>query len=81
MRLLLRGTIITPAEEIASGSVLVEDERVIWVGPGQREEHGDVEHLGGDDAIIVPGFIDLQVNGYGGHDAAPGSCRPSSPRR
>ncbi len=72
MRLLLRGTIITPSEEIASGSVLVEDGRVKWVGPGEPEDRAGVEHLGGDDAIIAPGFIDLQVNGFGGDDAASG---------
>ncbi|MDQ6721414.1 MAG: N-acetylglucosamine-6-phosphate deacetylase [Candidatus Dormibacteraeota bacterium] len=72
MRLLLRGTIITPSEEIASGSVLVEDGRVMWVGPGEPEDRAGVEHLGGDDAIIAPGFIDLQVNGFGGDDAASG---------
>ena len=71
MRVLLRGTIITPSEEIPSGSVLVEEGLVTWVGPGEPE-HADVEHLGGDDAIIAPGFIDLQVNGFGGHDAATG---------
>ncbi|MDQ6878273.1 MAG: N-acetylglucosamine-6-phosphate deacetylase [Candidatus Dormibacteraeota bacterium] len=72
MRLLLRGTIITPSEEIASGSVLVEDGWVTWVGPGEPDEQAGVEQLGGDDAIIAPGFIDLQVNGFGGQDAASG---------
>lgn len=71
-RLLLRGTIITPSEEIPSGAVLVENGRVTWVGPGEPENQGGVERLGGDDAIIAPGLIDLQVNGFGGHDAATG---------
>jgi N-acetylglucosamine-6-phosphate deacetylase len=28
--------------------------------------------LGGDDFLLTPGFIDLQVNGYGGYDLNPG---------
>jgi N-acetylglucosamine-6-phosphate deacetylase len=72
MRVLLRGTIVTPFEEIPSGSVLVEDGLVTWVGPGKPGDHDVVEFLGGEDAIIAPGFIDLQVNGFGGHDAATG---------
>src|SRR3981081_4190738 len=72
MRFLLQGTVITPFEEIASGSVLVEYGRATWVGPGGPEDPVDAEQLGGDDAIIAPGFIDLQVNGFGGHDAATG---------
>ena len=71
-RLLLRGTVVTPSEEIASGSVLVEDGVITWVGTGEPEGQAGLEHLGGDDAVIAPGFIDLQVNGFGGHDAATG---------
>ena len=72
MRLLLRGTVVTPSEEIPSGSVLVEDGVITWVGSGNPDDVVGMERLGGDDAIIAPGFIDLQVNGFGGHDAATG---------
>ncbi|HKV30262.1 MAG TPA: N-acetylglucosamine-6-phosphate deacetylase [Candidatus Dormibacteraeota bacterium] len=71
-RVLLRGTVITPQEEIPSGSVLVEDGQVTWVGPGEPADATGCERLGGDDAIIAPGFVDLQVNGFAGHDAADG---------
>src|SRR3981081_1336797 len=72
MRFLLQGTVITPFEEIASGSVLVEYGRVTWVGAGEPEDRAGIERLGGDDVIVAPGFIDLQVNGFAGHDAATG---------
>jgi N-acetylglucosamine-6-phosphate deacetylase len=72
MRLLLRGTVITPDREIPSGSVLVEEGKIVWVGDGLPDDSAGAEQLGGDDAIIAPGFIDLQVNGFGGHDAATG---------
>lgn len=72
MRMLVRGVVITPDREIPSGSVLVDGDRIAWVGEGEPEDLAGVTYLGGDDAVIAPGFIDLQVNGYGGHDAATG---------
>jgi N-acetylglucosamine-6-phosphate deacetylase len=70
MSLLLRGTVHGLAGEPAG--VLVEDGVITWVGrgkpPRQAEEIIEAEAGG----LIAPGFIDLQVNGFCGHDAALG---------
>jgi N-acetylglucosamine-6-phosphate deacetylase len=75
--LLLRGRVITPAQDIAEGSVLVENGRVSWVRPG-RIDVAATELIDGPGQVITPGFIDLQVNGFAGNDAAAGTDSISS---
>ena len=76
-RLLLRGRVMTPARELAEGSVLIEGGRVSWVRPGRVEVAG-AELVDGPDQVITPGFIDLQVNGFAGHNAAGGAASISA---
>src|SRR5258708_39898896 len=52
-----------PSGGLREARVTVDGGRIAAVelgGPGDR------------DAIIVPGFVDLQVNGFGGHDLRDG---------
>jgi N-acetylglucosamine-6-phosphate deacetylase len=53
-------------------SLLVEDGAVTWVGEGRPPRHADREYRAGPGELIAPGFIDLQVNGFAGHDAGAG---------
>jgi N-acetylglucosamine-6-phosphate deacetylase len=76
-RLLLRGRVVTPARDIAEGSVLVENGRISWVRPGRIDVAG-VELIDGPGQVITPGFIDLQVNGFAGNDAAAGTASVSA---
>jgi N-acetylglucosamine-6-phosphate deacetylase len=59
----------------ASGadSVLVEDGLITWVGTGSPPHRPDEEVVVAEGEWIAPGFIDLQVNGFKGHDAAGGA--------
>jgi N-acetylglucosamine-6-phosphate deacetylase len=70
MRTLFRGRI----RGLAGGEscLLVEGGLVTWVGEGSPPEPPDEEIVADAGELIAPGFIDLQVNGYGGHDAATG---------
>ncbi len=70
MRTLLRGRFHGMNGD--SNGVLVEDGVITWVGAGRPPEHADDELTAGPEELIAPGFIDLQVNGFGGHDAAGG---------
>jgi N-acetylglucosamine-6-phosphate deacetylase len=71
MKTLFRGRVHGLAGD--SNSVMVEDGAVTWVGSGSAPERPDAEVVAGPGELIAPGFVDLQVNGFGGHDAASGS--------
>jgi N-acetylglucosamine-6-phosphate deacetylase len=70
MRTLFRGPVHGAG---AADAVLVEGEVITWVGRGRPPEHPDEEFVAAPGEMIAPGFIDLQVNGYAGHDAAAGA--------
>ena len=52
--------------------VLVEGDVITWLGDGSPPRRPDEEVVVGPGEMIAPGFIDLQVNGFAGHDAAGG---------
>ena len=54
-------TVITPAGPMSDAEVVVEDGRITEVRPAV----GPVP-----DVVLVPGFVDLQVNGIGAVDVA-----------
>jgi N-acetylglucosamine-6-phosphate deacetylase len=71
MSILLRG----PVHNLASPevAVFVQDGQINWVGQGTPPERADLELVASPGELIAPGFIDLQVNGFMGHDAASGA--------
>lgn len=70
MRTLLRGAVHGTG---AADSVLVEGELITWVGKGRPPRPADEEVVAAGGEIIAPGFVDLQVNGFAGHDATAGA--------
>ena len=70
MKTLLRGSIHGVAD---ADAVLVDGDTIVWVGRGQPPQPADQEVVTKPGEVIAPGFIDLQVNGFGGHDAAAGA--------
>jgi N-acetylglucosamine-6-phosphate deacetylase len=70
VRTLLRGRLHGASD---ADALLVDGDTIAWVGRGRPPQRPDEEvaTLPGD--VIAPGFIDLQVNGYAGYDAASGA--------
>lgn len=70
MSILLRGTV--HGQSLGQSGVLVDDGHIAWIGDGTSPAPGDLEVVAEPGELIAPGFIDLQVNGFRGHDAASG---------
>jgi N-acetylglucosamine-6-phosphate deacetylase len=71
VRTLFRGRVHGIAGD--ANAVLVDGAVISWVGRANAETQAAdevIELEPGD--LLAPGFIDLQVNGFGGHDAAEG---------
>ncbi|MCL4870307.1 MAG: N-acetylglucosamine-6-phosphate deacetylase [Anaerolineae bacterium] len=69
MRYIHHATILTPHETIADGAVLVDRGRIAAVGPTINiPAPEEAEMIDATGLTLVPGFIDLQLNGGFGHD-------------
>ena len=73
MRILLRGLLQGAGGTGGAAAVLVEGDTITWIGRGRPPERPDDEIVAAPGEFIAPGFIDLQVNGFAGHDAAAGA--------
>src|SRR5207248_7711536 len=66
-RFLLRGRVLTPERDLPLATVLVVDNMIDIVSEGVVEPEAENSSIEAGD-IIVPGFIDLQVNGFAGSE-------------
>jgi N-acetylglucosamine-6-phosphate deacetylase len=65
--LAIRGTIITPREEIPDGIVTIEDEKIKHVGKWKEDQYERLLDLRG--CYIAPGLVDIHVHGGRGYDS------------
>jgi N-acetylglucosamine-6-phosphate deacetylase len=64
--LIYNGTLLTPAEEIADGWLLVEGDKIAAVGRGAAPAADRRVDAAG--RFLAPGFIDLHAQGFQGYD-------------
>lgn len=70
---IINGTILTPFRVIEKGTILVEDEKISYVGPADVNADGCMVIDAGNN-YVSPGFIDIHTHGGGGHDFMDGTA-------
>jgi len=62
-------TVLTPHRQIDDGAVLIDGPQILAVGPADEiSRPAGADEIDASGLILVPGFIDLQINGAFGHD-------------
>lgn len=62
-------TVLTPHQQIDDGAVLIDGPQILAVGPADEiSRPAGADEIDASGLIVVPGFIDLQINGAFGHD-------------
>ena len=67
-----KGTVVTPLEVFPEADILVEEGRIVGVGPGLAA-HARGEVIDAEGLIVAPGFVDIHVHGSAGHDTMDGT--------
>jgi N-acetylglucosamine-6-phosphate deacetylase len=66
---IVNAAIQTPDRLLPNGTVLVDGDRIVSVGRAdEMPAHGSARRIDAAGLTLVPGFIDLQLNGAFGHD-------------
>src|SRR5882757_9633106 len=70
---LTAAALFTPLESIENGVLVIEDGRILKVGPREAIEIPvGAKHVDFGDAVLAPGFIDIHIHGGAGHDVMEG---------
>ena len=73
MRTLIRGgRVVTPLDVFNQADVLIEDDKIVAVGPGLDEGEA-AQTIDAEGLIVAPGYVDVHVHGSAGHDAMDGT--------
>ncbi|MFB3881692.1 MAG: N-acetylglucosamine-6-phosphate deacetylase [Armatimonadota bacterium] len=71
MRTIIKnGKVITPLETMENADVLIEDGRILAVGPGLGTADEVIDAAG---QIVAPGYVDVHIHGSAGHDTMDGT--------
>ena len=74
MRTLIRGgRVVTPLDVFNQADVLIEDDKIVAVGPGLDEGEA-AQTIDAEGLIVAPGYVDVHVHGSAGHDAMDGTA-------